>query len=351
MQDVRTIGDVVARAQESLSDELVVFAESGAGNELTVARNLAALRSLALVPSVLGGVATIDTSTSLFGVPMSFPVMLSPVGALDLYDPDGSAASAVAAASVGTISCVGILSAPSLEEVAERAGNKHLFFQMYPDGDEKWIRAMLDRVEQAGYRAICLTSDRPVKARSDRLLSRGFDWYATRPAPAPNLVDVGHDRLRRASFTWKDLEKLRSMTSLPIAVKGIMRAADAVRAVDLGIDGIYVSNHGGRAMDHGLSSIEALTDIVGVVGDRAEVMIDSGFRSGADVCKAVALGAKAVLIGRLQCWGLALGGAEGVARVLEILKAEVTGTMAMLGCRTVADLGRARSQVRPAVPV
>jgi isopentenyl diphosphate isomerase/L-lactate dehydrogenase-like FMN-dependent dehydrogenase len=337
LRDIKTIDQVIAGARERLHEGAFDYAAAGAGQEVTLARNTTALRSLAMAPSVLSGVSSVDTSAELLGMDLSIPVLMAPVGSLELFHPDGAAASAIGAAAEGTTSCVGILSSPTLEDVAERAG-RSLLFQIYVAGDRDWLAALVERVERAGYAGICITADSPVTARRDRLATGGFDWRMEREGLPVNLVDIGRDRSYQASLSWSELDYLRTLTDLPILLKGVVRANEAARALDAGVDAIWVSNHGGRAMDHGLSSIEALRSVAGSVRGRAPIVVDSGFTRGLDICKAVALGASAVAIGRLQCWGLALGGAEGVARVLQILRAEIEVGMTMLGCSTVDDL-------------
>jgi isopentenyl diphosphate isomerase/L-lactate dehydrogenase-like FMN-dependent dehydrogenase len=204
-------------------------------------------------------------------------------------------------------------------------------------GDRTWMSAVANRAEQAGFSGICVTVDSPVIGRRDRSLESGFGW-AVPMEGTDSLSRHGFDYAYRATFTWPDLAWLCAHTALPVILKGIMTVDDAVEAVDCGVAAVYVSNHGGRMVDQGLSTIEVLAEIVEAVGARAEVAIDSGFTRGAEMCKALALGARAVGIGRLQCWGLALGGADGLARVLEILEQEISSTMANIGCRSVADI-------------
>jgi isopentenyl diphosphate isomerase/L-lactate dehydrogenase-like FMN-dependent dehydrogenase len=232
--------------------------------------------------------------------------------------------------------------------VASTAPGRH-FFQIYPMGDRTWMGEIADHAEQAGFAGICVTVDSPVIGRRDRSIESGFGWV---PADGTDsLSRHGFDYAYRATFTWPDLAWLCAHTDLPVIAKGIMTAEDAMEAVDCGVTAVYVSNHGGRMVDQSLSTIEVLAEIVEAVGANAEVAIDSGFSLGADVCKALALGARAVGIGRLQCWGLALGGAAALTRVLEILEQEISTTMANIGCRSVADItpGHVRWSI-PAAP-
>jgi isopentenyl diphosphate isomerase/L-lactate dehydrogenase-like FMN-dependent dehydrogenase len=208
---------------------------------------------------------------------------------------------------------------------------------------------VIERVEKAAFAGICLTADSPAIARRDGSLAGGYDWNIYHGDGPANLRDIGYDPEFKRQFTWTDLEWLSRATSLPLILKGVMSAADATRAVDCGVKGIYVSNHGGRAIDHGLSPMEVLAEIVTAVDGRAEVIVDSGFTRGAEVCKALALGARAVAIGRLQCWALAIGGAAGVGKVLDILRQEIQLTMTNLGCRNVNEL--TAEMVRWSMPI
>jgi isopentenyl diphosphate isomerase/L-lactate dehydrogenase-like FMN-dependent dehydrogenase len=331
-----TIDQVIRRAEAVVEPATHAWAAAGAGQEVTVARNTAALNRLALVPRVLRDVGDVDTGSSFLGVPLAIPVILAPVGALGIYDPDDALAAARAATAAGTSAMCGILASAPWEEVAATAPDRH-FFQLYVLGDRPWTSEVLARVEEAGFAGVCVTVDTPVIGRRDRSLESGYTWSLPPGGPA-NLERHGLDYHFRARFTWADLEWLCAQSRLPVAVKGVLTAADAARALECGVNGIYVSNHGGRVVDHEVSTIEVLAEIVDVVAGGAEVMVDSGFTRGAEVCKALALGARAVGIGRLQCWGLAAGGSAGLARVLEILREEIANTMANIGCRTVADL-------------
>jgi isopentenyl diphosphate isomerase/L-lactate dehydrogenase-like FMN-dependent dehydrogenase len=291
-------------------------------------------------------VSQVDISSSFLGVPLAMPVILAPVGALALYDPGDSLASAEAATALETSAVCASLATASWEDVAATAPDRH-FFQLYVFGDRSWIADVVDRVESAGFAGICVTVDTPVIGRRDRSLEERYTWAAPEGG-SPNLVRHGLDYSYRPRYTWPDLEWLCARTDLPVILKGVMSPADAVEAVARGAEGIYVSNHGGRVVDHSLSTIEVLAEIVDALADRAEVVVDSGFTRGSEVCKALALGARAVGIGRLQCWGLAVGGVPGMIRVLEILRDEIANTMANIGSSTVA--GITADQVRWSIP-
>ncbi len=346
LDQLKTIGQVISRAREVLEPGRYEWAAAGAGIGVTVSRNSLALNSLALIPRMLQDVSHVDTGSSFVGVPLDFPVVLAPVAALGLYDPGDAHAAATAAAEHGTSAFCGILTASPWGQVASTAPGRH-FFQLYAMGDRDWVGAIVERVEDAGFAGICVTVDSPVVGRRDLSLEDGFTWEVPTKGTV-NLNELGADYRFRPRLTWSDIDWLASRTSLPVIVKGVMSPHDAVRSVECGAAGVYVSNHGGRMVDHGLSTIEALAEIVGEVGTRADVAVDSGFTRGAEVCKALALGARAVGIGRLQCWGLAVGGAAGLGRVLTILREEIEATMANMGCPTIGDIGP--EQVRWSVP-
>jgi isopentenyl diphosphate isomerase/L-lactate dehydrogenase-like FMN-dependent dehydrogenase len=346
LDELKTIDQVIRRAVEVLDPDVHLWASAGAGQEVTNARNVAALNRLALIPSVLRDVGDVDTHSSFAGVPLALPVVLAPVGALGLYDQGDALASARAATELGTSMFCSILTGSSWEEVAATGPGRH-FFQLYVLGDRNWLSTIIARATEAGFAGICVTADTPVIGRRDRSLESGFNWSLP-PGGPPGLSRHGLDYSHRAKHTWDDLEWLCQQTQLPVVLKGVMTPADATRAVSCGVAAIYVSNHGGRVVDHGISTIEVLGEIVEAVGDGADVAVDSGFTRGAEVCKALALGADAVGIGRLQCWGLAVGGEAGVARVLEILRSEIGNTMANIGCRSVAEI--TADQVRWSIP-
>jgi len=336
LSELKTIDQVIDRARAVLEPSAHLWASAGAGQGATTARNRAALDRLALVPRVMRDVTTVDVSSSFVGIPLALPVMPAPVGALALYHRDDALAAARAAAEMGTAAICSTLCESPWEEVAATSPGRHLF-QLYVLGDRNWMAEVVDRVEEAGFASLCVTVDSPVIGRRDRSIEDGFTWAVPAQGP-PNLVKHGMNYSIRPGFTWSELAWLCARSELPVVLKGVMSPDDAVEAIECGVSGIYVSNHGGRALDHGISTIEVLGPIVEEVGGRAEVMVDGGFERGADVCKAMALGARAVGIGRLQCWGLAVGGAAGLLRVLEILRDELVNILANLGCADVDEI-------------
>ncbi len=345
--DLKTIGQVIARAREVMDPGVFLWAAAGVGEEVTVSRNTMALRTLALVPSVGRDVSAIDTSTTFLGVPLSLPVMLAPVGALALYDSSDALGAARVATAMGTLLICSIHTTSKWEEVAATSPGRHLF-QIYSAGDRGWFSDIVSRLEDAQFGGLVMTLDSPLIGRRDRSIESSFQW-SPQATENVNLSMAGWDESWRSRFTWRDLEWLCHQTDLPVVAKGIMTPEDAAKAAECGVSGIIVSNHGGRMVDHSVSTIEVLTDILEVAPQRLDVAVDSGFNNGADISKALALGAKAVGIGRLQCWGLAAGGPAGLTRVLEILRDEITVTMANTGHRNLGEMDP--SAVRWSIPV
>lgn len=338
MASVATVGQLMDMGRRAADHRALLYGEAGAGEEVTVARNRDAFRRIALRSRVLRDVSTVDTSTTVLGLPLRAPVMLAPVGAVAMYGERGATDVAVAAVQHGTVAMIGMLAEPAYGEVVADCGRPQVF-QMAAWGDRGWMGELVARVDAAGCAGICVTVDGPVLGRRDRLMEAGADHRMARRREPPTLLGLGRDRASQARFTWDELEWLRGATALPLVLKGVMHPDDAARAVATGVDAVYVSNHGGRLLDHGLSTVEALPAIVEAVGDRAEVLMDGGVRRGTDVVKALALGARAVLVGRAQCWALAAGGAAGVGRLLELLTEEVRTAMAFMGLRTLDELG------------
>ena len=339
--ELLTIPEIIAAARAKLSPQVWDYSCGGADSETTLQRNRLAFDHLTFMPRVLRGVGKPDISTSFLGYRLSSPVMLAPVGSIARFHPNGALACARAAERAGTASFVGTLASPSLEEVVAGA-NCPLIFQLYVYGDRRWLERLVRRVEDAGYSAICLTVDLAAYGRRERDLHNRF--FPRESIERPNLgtayeaagLVVGDEY--NAFFSWEDLVWLRGLTELPLILKGILSPEDARLAVEHGVDAVYVSNHGGRQLDHAPSAIEVLPEIVEAAGEETEVVADSGFMRGTDVVKALAMGARVVAIGKLMIWGLAAGGEEGLLRTLELLETEITTTMANVGAGRVDDL-------------
>jgi isopentenyl diphosphate isomerase/L-lactate dehydrogenase-like FMN-dependent dehydrogenase len=290
--------------------------------------NVAAFGRWVLRPRMLVDVSQTTAVTSVLGTEVSFPALVAPTAFQGLAHPDGERATARGAAAAGTIMCLSTLSTVSLEEVAGAAPEGKRWFQLYWGPDRTKVQDLLERAAAAGYRAIVVTVDLPEVGRRERDLRTGFETPAS-------LSDVTDN-----SLTWRDLEWLRAQTALPVLVKGILTGEDAVLATEAGVEGIVVSNHGGRQLDGVAASLDALPEVVEAVGDRAEVLLDGGVRRGTDVVKALALGARAVLVGRAALYGLAVDGAGGVERVLTLLREEVELALALCGCASPAEVAR-----------
>lgn len=319
--------EIIMQARRNLSQNVWDYLTGGAESETTMRRNRFGLDSLAFRPRVLVDVSKLDTSTTFLGHRLKIPVMLAPIGSLQSIVPEGGVAVANAAAEFGTLNFVSSVTQPSLEEIAA-ASQKPKIFQLYVQGDMKWVEDLLGRVKKAGYVALCLTVDTAYYGRRERqMMDR---WLP------PSRRGVGYEH--RAALTWKMLDAIKEMAGLPFILKGVATAEDAALAVRHGVDAIYISNHGGRQLDHGRATIEMLPEIVEAVGGKAEIVLDGGIMRGSDVLKAIALGAKAVAIGKLQGWGLGAAGQAGLVRVLELLEQEITLTMGLLGVNRIDEL-------------
>jgi 4-hydroxymandelate oxidase len=328
------------------------YFSSGAADELTVARNLSAFREISLRPHVLVDVSKRDLATTVVGTEVAMPIIVAPMAFQRMAHADGEGATARAATKMGTIMCVSTLATCSIEEVREASPEASLFFQLYVYKDKGITKDLVQRAEAAGYKALVLTVDSPMLGRRERdvrnlfqlpeglkianLVMDALKRFPQVPSES-GLFAYIHD-LYDASLTWKDLEWICSLSNLPLLVKGILRGDDALRAIECGAKGIVVSNHGGRQLDTAISTIEALPDVMHAVGGRAEVLVDGGIRRGTDILKALAMGARAVLIGRPVLWGLAADGEAGAAHVLEILRNELDLAMALSGCPTLSTI-------------
>ena len=349
MAEWSTILEVVDAARTSLDPRVWDYSAGGADDEITLRRNRSAFEHIAFSPRILQGAENPDLSTTLVGKDLELPLLFAPVGSIAQFDHAGALAPARVAERMGIASFVGTLATPSLEEVASNASGP-LFFQMYVYGDRGWVAELLARVEAAGYSALCVTVDVGAYGRRERDLRNRF--YPRESVERPNLDVLGGvpgtvlDDTYNARFTWSDLAWLRELTSLPIMVKGVLAAADAVACVDRGVDVVYVSNHGGRQLDHAPSSIEVLPEVAEAVQGRADLVVDSGFMRGTDVLKALALGAKAVGLGKLMVWALAAGGEDGLEAVVAILRSEMSAAMTNLGVSSVTELST--GHLRPA---
>lgn len=338
-----------AAARRHLSDQVFHYIAGGAGDELTIAANRSAFDRILLHPRVLVDVSTRSLRTNVLGCELSAPVLIAPTALHGMVHRDGELATARAAAAFGTTMVLSTLATTPVEDVV-RAAPGNVWFQLYVYRDRGATEALIARVEAAGAKALVVTVDAPFLGLRERegahplLLPQDFqapnisaDASAETASARADLARTFLD-LVDPSLSWKDIAWLRRRTKLPIVLKGILRADDAERAVEEGVDGIVVSNHGGRQLDGVVPTIDALAPIAEVVAGRIALLVDGGVRRGTDVIKALARGADAVLLGRPILWGLAAGGSKGVGAVLEMLRRELDLAMALCGCTEVAAI-------------
>jgi isopentenyl diphosphate isomerase/L-lactate dehydrogenase-like FMN-dependent dehydrogenase len=347
--DPVNIADVRELAKRKMEAATFEYIDTGSMDEVTLRENIEAFRRLYLVPPLLRGVSQAEMSTTALGEKIALPIMLAPVAGQQMYHPNGGQAAARAAAGAGTIYCMSSSVGNSVEEIAG-AGRGPKWFQLYMPKDRGVARQLVQRVDKAGFKAIIMTVDLGEWKDADRRNK----FALPKAALVKHLRDIGFDQVTdqmsyqdvmdfneqawQISLSWDIFDWLRSITSLPLLIKGVLRKDDARRAVSIGLDGIVVSNHGGRRLDGMPATIDVLPDIVKAVGGRAEIYMDGGIRRGTDILKAIARGARAVLIGRPYAWGLGAAGEEGVRVVLELLREEFENTMVSSGCARLADI-------------
>jgi glycolate oxidase len=327
--DFVTNEEVVQAARKNVFQGVWDYLVGGAETETTFRRNRLAFDRLAFRPRVLVDVSDIDSSGTLLGHKLRIPVVLAPIGSLQVFTPEGGAASSKAAHEFGIVHVVSSATEPSLEEIAA-ANPGPKVYQLYIRGDDTWVEDRLKRMLDAGYQALCITVDTAVDSIRERPLLTRWAQPTRRRDPL--------ERQYSKKVTWDTVARYKQRTGLPLLVKGIATAEDADLAVQHGVDVVWVSNHGGRQLDHGLGSMDTLPEIAQAVAGRAEIILDGGVSRGSDVLKALALGANAVAIGRLQGYGLAAGGKEGLLRALEILEGEIRSAMGLLGVTKVSQL-------------
>jgi isopentenyl diphosphate isomerase/L-lactate dehydrogenase-like FMN-dependent dehydrogenase len=325
-----TLQEIVAAARANLAPGPWSYLIGGAETETTQRRNRQALDSLAFRPRVLRDVRRIDAAAQCLGRRVRLPVLLAPIGGLESFAEGGAAAAARGAARFGVPQMLSSVCKPGLEETAAAADALRIF-QLYVRGDDAWVDDHVRRAREHGYAAFCLTVDVAMYSRRERDLAGRFvkPWRAG--------AEAGRDF--QAALSWDQVKRFKDQHDLPLILKGIATAEDAEIAVEHGVEVVYVSNHGGRQLDHGLGSIAVLPGIVAAVAGRAQVWVDGGFMRGSDVVKAVALGASLVGLGRLPCLGLAAAGVPGLVRALEILEEEILTCLGLLGVTSLAELG------------
>jgi 4-hydroxymandelate oxidase len=331
--------DLEAAARRVLPEPVYHSFAGGADDELTLADNLAAWRRLRLRPHGLRDVRRVDTASTVLGQPVAAPILVAPTAYQRLAHPEGEAATAAGAAAAGCAMVVSTRASVTLEAIAAAAATAPCWFQVYVMRDRGWTAELVARAVAAGHRALVLTGDTPFVGRKLRdaryplVMPEGTGMANLAPALAESDGAAQDPSIDLGAISW-----LRELSGLPVLVKGVLHGDDAVACLDAGAAGIVVSNHGGRQLDGAVASADALGEVVAAVGGRAEVYVDGGVRQGTDVLKALALGARGVLVGRPVLWGLATGGAEGVRQVLAGLAAELARAMALCGTAGLAAL-------------
>ncbi|MFC2059303.1 alpha-hydroxy acid oxidase [Chloroflexota bacterium] len=375
MRNFINIDDLWKSARKRLPRFVFDCIDGAAEDEITLERNRKSFEKVTLRPRVLVDVSKRNTSTTILGEPVTLPVLLAPIGLTRLASRNGEMAIARAAGREGTIFVLSTASSYSIEEVSSVA-TKPLWFQLYPCRSREVNTMLVQRAQNAGYHALCLTVDVQTFGKRERdlrnditlppritlkktlevlrhpqwlydyvfgpqlTLKNFVDLKSTSGMSAKALLDYAQHEIDNPSTSWEDLAWLRDLWKGPLVVKGIMTVEAALKALDYGVDGIVVSNHGGRQLDSQPATITVLPQIVDAVGNRAEIFIDGGIRRGTDVIKAIALGARACLIGRPYIFGLAARGEAGVAQVLQIFRDEIDRTLALIGCRSLAEVDR-----------
>ncbi len=333
----QNLHEFVTQARVNLDRNNWDYLIGGSETETTLARNRLAFDSIGFRPRVLRDVSNVDCSGELFGRKLRIPVLCAPVGSLEVFEPGGGATVAAATRAFGNGMILSSVSHPGLDQTAEAAGDGFKIFQLYVRGDAAWVDDHVRRAIDKGYDAFCLTVDTDSYSRRERDIAKRHQRRRVR---------VDDARIHQAQFNWRDIERIKKGFDIPLILKGIATAEDAKIALEHGVDCVYVSNHGGRQLDQGVGSIDVLPEVVEAVGGRARVIVDGGVSRGADVVKALILGADAVACGRLYVYGLAAAGAEGVVRLFEILEDEIRICLSLLGVSGYAELDK--SYLRPA---
>jgi len=335
----QALHEIAAEAHARLPRNIWDYMRGATETETTAKRNRLALDTLALRPRILRDVQDINLSSTFLGVELELPLTFAPIGSLESFDPEGGAAAARAAGRHGMMTTLSSVSAPGLEATAAAAEGPKIF-QLYVRGDTAWVDDHVHRAIAAGYTAFCLTVDVAVYSRRERDIVNRFIKPWRRDAEGKDF---------QAALNWKDVERFKATHDIPLLIKGIMTAEDAAMACDLGVDGVWVSNHGGRQLDQAQGAMAVLPEIVDVVAGRAAIVVDGGFLRGTDVIKAIALGADLVALGRLTAMGLGAGGEEGLVRAMDLLAEEMQIAMGLLGQTQLADLSPDDVTAAPAV--
>ena len=325
-----TLHEIVKRARQNLDRNHWDYLIGGADSESALKRNRFGLDSWVYRPRVLNDVSDVRFATRLLDIPLRVPVVLAPIGSLQVFEAGGGVTAARAAAEFGVLQILSSVCTPDFETVAAEVPGPRVY-QLYLMGDETWMDEVIERTVAAGYSALCLTADTQTYSRRERDILKRF-------VPPSGSRAGGTDFGFQATLTWDTVAHIKEKFDIPLIIKGVNAAEDAARCVELGVDVVYVSNHGGRQLDHTRACIDAMPEVVAAVDGRVPVLVDGGFTRGADVVKALCLGATAVGLGRFEGLAMAAGGAPALVRALEILEHEIRITMALLGVSTLDEL-------------
>lgn len=330
-REFQTLHEFVKGAKMRLKPDIWDYLTGATETETTMRRNRLALDRIAFRPRVLADVSVIDTSATFMGNKLRLPVILAPVGSLESFETGAGVTVAKAAARFGAGMMLSSVNTQSIDLVPKAATGLQIY-QLYVRGDDAWIDAQVEKAIEAGYKFYCITVDTAVYSRRERDIARRF--------AKPWRTSVAQDGvIAQARLSWKNIAHFKKRHRIPLILKGIATADDARMAVEHGVEGIYVSNHGGRQLDHGRGAIDVLPEVLDAVKGRARVVVDGGFSRGTDIVKAIAMGADAVGIGRLYCYAMAAAGEAGIVRMLELLENEMVSAMGLLGVTRLADLG------------
>jgi 4-hydroxymandelate oxidase len=353
------VADYERLAAKKLERGPLDYFAGGAGDEITLRENVASWGHWRLRPRVLNDVREVSTAAEVLGKPVEMPVLVAPVAYQRMAHPEAESGMAAGAAAAGTVMCLSTLSTTRPAEVAAAAPEGRHWFQLYVFKDEGVTRALMEEAIDAGFEAILVTVDAPPGGNRERDRRNGFTLPIELGTPSLTAATGGNEALTieqtfalmNQALTWADVEALASNCSVPVFVKGLLTAEDAELALEHGVAGVVVSNHGGRQLDRSLATAEALPEIAATVDGRAALLVDGGIRRGIDVATALALGADAVLVGRPALWGLAASGREGVEQVLGLLRQELELALALLGCTDPSELTRAHVRRAPTTGV
>ena len=329
--ELLNLHEIVAKARQNLNQNDWDYIVGGAESETTLRRNRMALDTIAFRPRILRDVSKVDAVVSRFGRKLRLPVMFAPVGSLESFHPAGAGSVVRGARTFGAAHMLSSVCDPGLEEIAAMAPDALRLYQLYVRGDEAWVDDHVARAIAHGYAAFCLTVDTAHYSRRERDIAKRFVTAGRRRV---------QNRLFQSALDWRTVERIKRKFKIPLGIKGIATSEDARIALEHGVELIYVSNHGGRQLDHGRGALDVLPEVVDAVAGRAQIIVDGSICRGSDIVKAIAIGADLVGIGRMQCYALAAGGEAGIVRLLELLEDEVQRCLGLLGAASFGDLDR-----------